>query len=399
MGAGSRAALALSAGLACSLPVALWLLARRRPKRRDAIVDAYKQHIQALVARLRNLIAADEPPTPPPQTPPQTPRKEQRDPEEAYAFSYRLDLQGDNITLAAEAVAWVQCRRAVADACASHHLKEITCGTIVYDGTIAATSAAPCVARFLHGLASVDNVEILVKALAAARAHVDAQRPRRSLVATLAKGEEVFDVALAKDAKVAFDDVSIFLSAKKKKIGYVLCRVESGPRLVLRGLHVDEKRRGEGLATLLVRLWLAVAEELGCGVTTQAIDKPVVAMILEAAGLEPRSSKFEVKVARDAQNRTVVWSHSTDARSLFSRRFESSQGFRVKPDGEMSPKRNVRRAHVRTTFSLPDDGAPEPLRGISWRAARLVAFANGVPALRRRLRAGEGVASPPRSIR
>ena len=29
MGAGSRAALALSAGLACSLPVALWLLARR----------------------------------------------------------------------------------------------------------------------------------------------------------------------------------------------------------------------------------------------------------------------------------------------------------------------------------------------------------------------------------
>ena len=45
----------------------------------------------------------------------------------------------------------------------------------------------------------------------------DAQRPRRSLIATLVKGDEVFDVALAKDAKVAFDDVSIFLSAKKKK--------------------------------------------------------------------------------------------------------------------------------------------------------------------------------------
>jgi len=269
----------------------------------------------------------------------------------------------------------------------------------VYDGAIEATTAAPCVARFLAGLASVDNVEILVKALAAARSHVDAQRPRRSLIATLARGDEVFDVALAKDAKVAYDDVSIFLSAKKKKIGYVLCRVESGPRLVLRGLHVDEKRRGEGLATLLVRLWLCIAQELGCGITTQAIDKPVVAVILEAAGLEPRSSKFEVKVARDAQNRTVVWSHSTDARSLFSRRFESSQGFRVKDEGEMSPKRNVRRAHVRTTFALPLDRAPEPLQGISWRAARLIAFANGVPALRRRLRAGEGVASPPRSIR
>ena len=120
---------------------------------------------------------------------------------------------------------------------------------------------------------------------------------------------------------------------------------------------------------------------------TQAIDKPVCA-ILEA-GPEPWSSSSQVKVARDAQNRTVVWSHSTDARSLFSRRFESSQGFRVKADGEMSPKRNVRRAHVRTTFSLPDDGAPEPLLGVSWRAARLIAFANGVPALRRRLRAGE----------
>ena len=289
-----RPALALIAGLAAAAPVALWLLARRRPKRRDAIVDAYKQHIQALVARLRNLIAGEDKPPTPPQTPPQTPRKEQRDPEEAYTYNYRLDLQGDNITLAAEAVAWVQCRRAVADMCASHHLKELTSETIVYDGAIERTSAAPCVARFLHGLAAVDNVEILVKALAAARSHVDAQRPRRSLIATLAKGEEVFDVALAKDAKVAFDDVSIFLSAKKKKIGYVLCRVESGPRLVLRGLHVDEKRRGEGLATLLVRLWLCIAQELGCGITTQAIDKPVVAVILEAAGLEPRSSKFEV---------------------------------------------------------------------------------------------------------
>ena len=388
----------MSAGLACSLPVALWLLARRRPKRRDAIVDAFRRRIQQLVAGL-NRIDADEDATPPPQTPPQTPRKEQRDPEEAYAFSYRLDLQGDNITLAAEALAWVQCRRAVADMCASHNLKQITSETIVYDGAIEATTAAPCVARFLHGLAAVDNVEILVKALAAARSHVDAQRPRRSLIATLAKGAEVFDVALAKDAKVAFDDVSIFLSSKKKKIGYVLCRVEGGPRLVLRGLHVDEKRRGEGLATLLVKLWLCIAQELGCTISTQAIDKPVIAMILEGAGLEPRSSKFEVKVARDAQNRTVVWSHSTDARSLFSRRFESSQGFRVKDEGEMSPKRNVRRAHVRTTFSLPDDGAPEPLRGISWRAARLVAFANGVPALKRRLRAGEGVASPPRSKR
>ena len=102
----------------------------------------------------------------------------------------------------------------------------------------------------------------------------------------------------------------------------------------------------------------------------------------------PHGRVTQVKVARDAQNRTVVWSHSTDARSLFSRRFESSQGFRVKADGEMSPKRNVRRAHVRTTFALPLDRAPEPLQGISWRAARLVAFANGVPALRRRLRAG-----------
>ena len=95
----------------------------------------------------------------PPQTPPQTPRKEQRDPEEAYTYNYRLDLLGDNITLAAEAVAWVQCRRAVADACASHNLKQITSETIVYDGAIEATTAAPCVARFLHGLAAVDNVD------------------------------------------------------------------------------------------------------------------------------------------------------------------------------------------------------------------------------------------------
>ena len=234
----------------------------------------------------------------------------------------------------------------------------------------------------------------IAQALAAARARVECDRPRRSLVATLEFKNEAFEVALAKDAKVAFDDISILLSSNKKKVGYVLCRVEAGPRLCLRGLHVAEKRRGEGLATLLVKLWLAVAGELGCAVTTQAIDKPVVAVVLEAAGLEPHSSKFEVRVARDATG-TVVWSPSTDARSLFSRRFESSQGFRVKEDGEASPKRNVRRAHVRTTFALA--GPSPPLPGVSWRAARLVAFANGVPELRRRLRAGEGrlVDAPP----
>ena len=48
-----RPALALVAGLAAAAPVALWLLARRRPKRREAVVDAYKQHIQGLVAQLR----------------------------------------------------------------------------------------------------------------------------------------------------------------------------------------------------------------------------------------------------------------------------------------------------------------------------------------------------------
>ena len=162
----------------------------------------------------------------------------------------------------------------------------------MYDGAIEATTAAPCVARFLHGLAAVDNVEILVRALAAARSHVDAQRPRLFFDSDARQGEEVFDVALAKDAKVAFDDVSIFISKKKKNRIRAVSRRERPPRLVLRGLHVDEKRRGEGLATLLVRLWLAVAEELGCGITTQAIDKPVVAVILGDGG--PRAAVVEV---------------------------------------------------------------------------------------------------------
>ena len=94
-----RPALALMAGLAAAAPVALWLLARRRPKRREELADAFQRHIQQLVAGLRNVIAADEDATPPPQTPPQTPRKEQRDPEEAYTYNYRLDLQGDNLSL------------------------------------------------------------------------------------------------------------------------------------------------------------------------------------------------------------------------------------------------------------------------------------------------------------
>ena len=75
-----RPALALVAGLAAAAPVALWLLARRRPKRRDAIVDAYKQHIQALVARLRNLIAADkdDAATPPRSRKPWPPQQQRR---------------------------------------------------------------------------------------------------------------------------------------------------------------------------------------------------------------------------------------------------------------------------------------------------------------------------------
>ena len=107
----------------------------------------------------------------------------------------------------------------------------------------------------------------------------------------------------------------------------------------------------------------------------------------------PHGRVTQVKVARDAQNRTVVWSHSTDARSLFSRRFESSQGFRVKDEGEMSPKRNVRRAHVRTTFCAAS-------RWSAGAASRRVLARRAVGRLReRRARAaaafkgGRGVAS------
>ena len=49
--------------------------------------------------------------------------------------------------------------------------RPITSETIVYDGAIETSTAAPCVARFLHGLVAVDNVDILVRALAAVRSH------------------------------------------------------------------------------------------------------------------------------------------------------------------------------------------------------------------------------------
>lgn len=152
---------ALCAGLAAAAPVALWLLARRRPKERAAIVAAWDRRVRALVARLRTLIAADEEAAaPPPRTPPRTP---QRDPPEAYAFAYRLDLQGDAVALAAEAVAWVSCKRAVADACQAHRVPELTNAALTFDLPVGPTTAPPCVARFLAGLAAHDDCAVLVK--------------------------------------------------------------------------------------------------------------------------------------------------------------------------------------------------------------------------------------------
>lgn len=148
---------ALCAGLAAAAPVALWLLARRRPKERAAIVAAWDRRVGALVARLRTLIAADEEAAAPP------PRTPQRNPPEVYAFAYRLDLQGDAVALAAEAVAWVSCKRAVADACQAHRVPELTNAALTHDLPVGPTTAPPCVARFLAGLAAHDDCAVLVK--------------------------------------------------------------------------------------------------------------------------------------------------------------------------------------------------------------------------------------------
>ena len=203
---------------------------------------------------------------------------------------------------------------------------------------------------------------------------------------------EDWDVALAADAATSFEGFSIFLSRGRAKVGYVLCRVERGPTLVLRGLHVAARRRGEGLATFLVHIWLGLARELGCAARSARIDKPVLCLVLAAAGLVPDKRALAVRVAREEEGGAVVWSESDargDANDIFSKQFRGSQRLRVKARGEAAPA-DARTAYVRAVFSFPRGARPPPLAGAAWRPARLVAFANGLPTLRERLRTGEG---------
>ena len=125
-------------------------------------------------------------------------------------------------------------------------------------------------------------------------------------------------MALVKDAKVAFDDVSIFLSSKKRRSATCCVAGRGRPPTRTKGFTCRrEARRGEGLATLLVKLWLCIAQELGCGINNAGHRQARRCRYFwRAAGLEPRSSKFEVDAASEARAEPVV---EVDAMSRASR--------------------------------------------------------------------------------
>jgi len=306
--------------------------------------------------------------------------------------------------LACELLCWSSCEAALVSFCASRGLdvEALNVRGRLVGG--ACGGPAPAVGRFRAAMFTAAP-HASVSALAACRASVvRAAGSRRTLVATAARRGAVYDVALSRDRSAAIEGLIVYVSRGGDRVGAVLVAVEAGeaagpPTLVLRGASVAETARGRGHAVLVVAIFLALADELGAAAATRAIDKPLLALALSAAGLSPVKTSWGVYVARDPRNgargAALVWAADTgrDARCIFSNALCKSQRLRVKAPDEPPPE-DARLAHVKTAYFRCRSPAPAATTAppdLTWYPARLLAFANGIPDLRRHLlRADDG---------
>ena len=224
--------------------------------------------------------------------------------------------------------------------------------------------------------------------------------PQRSLVGRVhdAAGD-CYDVALLRDREDGDRRFSVVLGvdrAKGTKIARVLAEVGADGAVYARGLHVAEAYRGRGLAALTLHAFAALCEKLGREARTLEMTKPLVCRALASLGFEPERKSWPVFVAPDPADagRTLVCPRDPDdRRAYFSNALLQAQ--RLTLVAARPP--NGREVFVKTPYRHPDRAAlardaREATRPTFY-AARLLAFAATVSALRPGLAADDGGAT------
>ena len=240
--------------------------------------------------------------------------------------------------------------------------------------------------------------------------------PARCLVGSLTdpRSGRTFDIVCCHDKSTALAALSILLTEgnahrkRGRKVGYLLAGVDDDGGLALRGLHIAEASRGQGLSKLLLSCWLLLCFKLGVHPRTRTMDKPLVALALQSLGFEPVRTTWPVEVAglpllsagkassssassssSCTAGRALIWAENLQRlRSLFSKNVCRTQRIEI---SEVRPAQS-RRTFVRTAFAAPDNLAALRARLHTrlgghhvFFAARLVAFACTFAGLRARL--------------
>ena len=247
----------------------------------------------------------------------------------------------------------------------------------------ATIAALPLIPRFLTILAlaaahGATEGPAIARALA-----VDAgpsRPPRRSLVGCV----EGYDVALLRDKLDGHERFSLILGNDRKKgakAARILCEVDD-VAIHVRGVEVAEEQRGRGLAKLALGTLAALGVLVDADVRARPQTKPVVARALTSLGFRPVDAAWPILIAPGAGGRTVVCpADPTDARVHFS--FAQIRAQRL--DVVAAPPPGAKPTFVRTAFVHPDSTALAATVPAEFYAARLLAFAGTVEALRPRL--------------
>ena len=118
-----------------------------------------------------------------------------------------------------------------------------------------------------------------------------------------------------------------------RRLGYMLLAAGDDASL-LRGMHICEAKRGQGLSKVLLAVWLRLCAEAAIVPRTKTINKPLLSLTLERFGFAPLDGVGQ-----------VVRVHAGTRRLKNCRGWQDERGA---PDGA------VRVARVRTNFHVTD---------------------------------------------
>lgn len=207
--------------------------------------------------------------------------------------------------------------------------------------------------------------------------------PLRSLVGEVldARWARLFDVALNRDRLDGHSRFTMILGSareKGKQFARVLGEVDADGQPYLRGMHVHEDERGQGLSKLVLLTWLLLCFKcFDRAPRTRLIDKPLIALALHSLGFVADDQSWPVFVAadKDVDKGTLLCPEDPlDTRPHLNKSMLKAQRItltKCRPVG-------ARRIHIRSCFRHPE---PDALRqsveaesNANFHSARAVAF-------------------------